>query len=339
MKAILNELLGHRDLSSDEAREIMVRIMSGEFNDAQIAAFLVALRAKGETPSEIAGFAQAMREKMIKVPVTVDAIDMCGTGGDAKGTFNISTVASFVVAGAGVPVAKHGNRSITSSCGSADVLAALGVDIDMKPDKVARAVGQVGLGFMFAPSLHPAMKYVMPARKSLGIRTVFNILGPLSNPAGVQRQLLGIFDGTLTETMAEVLKKLGSRQALLVYGEDGLDELTTTTSSKMSHLFETGVVKSSIVNPRSLGLRQASLDDLKGGTPEENAKMATDILQGQPGPKRDIVVLNAAAGLMVGGVVDDLPAGITLAEESIDSGRALKVLEKLAAFPEGRHSS
>jgi len=332
MKAILNKLLGHRDLSIDEAREVMDRIMSGEFNDAQIAAFLVALRAKGETSSEIAGFAQAMREKMIKVPVTVDAIDMCGTGGDAKGTFNISTVASFVVAGAGVPVAKHGNRSITSSCGSADVLAALGVDIDMKPDKVVLAVEQVGLGFMFAPSLHPAMKHVMPARKALGIRTVFNILGPLSNPAGVQRQLLGIFDGTLTETMAEVLKKLGSRQALLVYGEDGLDELTTTTSSKMSHLFETGVVKSSIVNPRSLGLRQASLDDLKGGTPEENARMATDILQGQPGPKRDIVVLNAAAGLIVGGAAADLEEGIALAGESIDSGRALNVLEKLAAF-------
>lgn len=332
MKAILNKLLGHRDLSIDEAREIMVRIMSGEFNDAQIAAFLVALRAKGETSSEIAGFAQAMREKMITVPVTVDAIDMCGTGGDAKGTFNISTVASFAVAGVGVPVAKHGNRSVTSSCGSADVLAELGVNIDMEPDKVARAVEQVGLGFMFAPSLHPAMKHVMPARKSLGIRTVFNILGPLSNPAGVRRQLLGIFDGTLTETLAKVLKKLGSRQALLVYGEDGLDELTTTTSSKVSHLFETGVVKSSIVNPRSLGLPQASLDDLKGGTPEENAKMAIEILQGEPGPKRDIVVLNAAAGLMVGGAAADLEKGIALAGESIDSGRALNVLEKLAAF-------
>ncbi len=339
MKAILNKLLGHRNLSIDEAREIMDRIMSGEFTDVQIAGFLVALRAKGETSSEIAGFAQAMREKMIKVPVTVNAIDMCGTGGDAKGTFNISTVASFVVAGAGVPVAKHGNRSITSSCGSADVLAALGVDIEMKPDKVAHAVEQVGLGFMFAPSLHPAMKHVMPARKALGIRTVFNILGPLSNPAGVRRQLLGIFDGTLTETLAEVLKKLGSNQALLVYGEDGLDELTTTTSSKVSRLFDTGVVKSSIVNPRSLGLSQASLDDLKGGTPEANAKIAIEILKGESGPKRDIVVLNAAAGLMVGGAAVDLQEGIALAGESIDSGRAFTVLEKLAAFPEGRHSS
>ena len=332
MKAILNKLLGHRDLSIDEAREVMDRIMSGEFNDAQIAAFLVALRAKGETSSEIAGFAQAMREKMIKVPVTVDAIDMCGTGGDAKGTFNISTVASFVVAGAGVPVAKHGNRSITSSCGSADVLATLGVDIEMKPDKVVLAVEQVGLGFMFAPSLHPAMKHVMPARKALGIRTVFNILGPLSNPAEARRQLLGIFDGTLTETLAEVLKKLGSRQALLVHGEDGLDELTTTTSSKVSRLFDTGVVKSYIVNPRSLNLPQASLEDLKGGTPEENAKIAVEILQGESGPKRDIVMLNAAAGLMVGGATDGLEAGIALAGESIDSGRALKVLEKLVDF-------
>ena len=339
MKAILNQLLGHRDLSIDEARGVMDRIMSGEFADAQIAGFLVALRAKGETASEIAGFAQAMRDKMIKVPVTVDAIDMCGTGGDAKGSFNISTVASFVVAGAGVPVAKHGNRSITSSSGSADVLAALGVDINMEPEKVARAVEQVGLGFMFAPSLHPAMKHVMPARKSLGIRTVFNILGPLSNPAGARRQLLGIFDGTLTETLAKVLKKLGSKQALLVHGDDGLDELTTTTSSKMSRLFETGVVKSSIVNPRDLGLPRASLDDLKGGTPEENARMAVEILKGELGPKRDIVVLNAAAGLMVGGVAADLQGGIALAGESIDSGRAFTVLEKLVAFPEGRHSS
>ncbi|UCD37162.1 MAG: anthranilate phosphoribosyltransferase [Fidelibacterota bacterium] len=332
MKDILNKILGHQDLSMAEAREMMMRIMSGEFDDTQIAGFLVALRAKGETPSEIAGFAQAMREKMIKVPIGVDAIDMCGTGGDAKGTFNISTVASFVVAGAGIPVAKHGNRSITSSSGSADVLAALGIDITMQPDRVVEAVEQVGLGFMFAPSLHPAMKHVMPARKALSIRTVFNILGPLSNPAGVQRQLLGIFDGTLTETMAEVLKKLGSKQAMLVHGEDGLDELTITTSSKVSHLLETGVVKSAIVNPRSLGLPHASLADLKGGTPEESARITTDILSGASGPKRDVVLLNAAAGLIVGGGAADFKEGIALAEESIDSGRALNVLKKLASF-------
>jgi anthranilate phosphoribosyltransferase len=316
----------------DEARDVMNRIMSGEFNDTQISGFLVALRAKGETASEIAGFAKAMREKMIKVPLGIEAIDLCGTGGDAKGTFNISTIASFVVAGAGVPVAKHGNRSITSSCGSADLLAALGVDINLPPEKVAQAIEKVGLGFMFAPSLHPAMKHVMPARKALGIRTIFNILGPLTNPAGTDRQLLGIFDGTLTETMAKVLKKLGSREAMLVHGEDGLDELTTTSSSKVSHLLKTGVIKSSILNPRSLGLPMATLEDLRGGTAEENAMIANDILQGESGPKRDVVVLNAAAGLVVGGAATDLKEGIQLASESIDSGRARKVLERLIEF-------
>jgi anthranilate phosphoribosyltransferase len=332
MRNILNRLLGYQDLSMDEAREVMVRIMSGEFNDTQIAGFLVALRAKGETASEIAGFAQAMREKMIQVPLAIEAIDLCGTGGDAKGTFNISTIASFVVAGAGIPVAKHGNRSITSSCGSADVLAALGVNIDLPPEKVAKAIEKVGLGFMFAPSLHPAMKHVMPARKALGIRTIFNVLGPLTNPAGTSRQLLGIFDGTLTETMAKVLKKLGSREAMLVHGEDGLDELTTTSSSKVSHLLKTGVIKSSILNPRSLGLPMATLEDLKGGTAEENAKIANDILQGESGPKRDVVVLNAAAGLVVGGAATDFNEGIQLAGESIDSGSARKVLERLIEF-------
>ncbi len=221
MKDLLNRILSHQDLSMDEAREVMVRIMSGAFNDAQIAGFLVGLRAKGETPDEIAGFARAMREKMVPVPLSVDAIDMCGTGGDAKGTFNISTAAAFVVAGGGVPVAKHGNRSITSQSGSADVLAALGVDLQMSPEKVGQAVDQIGIGFMFAPALHPAMKHVMPARKALAIRTVFNILGPLCNPAGVQRQVIGLFDGALTEPLAKVLKKLGAKQALLVHGDDG----------------------------------------------------------------------------------------------------------------------
>ena len=332
MKDILNQLLGRRDLSIDQARETMYRIMSGEFSDLQIAGFLVALRAKGETSSEIAGFAQAMREKMIKVPITVEAIDMCGTGGDAKGTFNISTTASFVVAGGGVPVAKHGNRSITSKSGSADVLSALGVDITKPPEQVARAVDTIGIGFMFAPSLHPAMKHVMPARKALSIRTVFNILGPLCNPAGVKRQVMGIFDGTLTDTLAKVFKKLGAEQAYLVHGEDGLDELTTTTATKVSHLLATGIIKSGVVSPRSLGLSPANMSDLQGGTPEDNARLIRDILSGTAGPPRDIVVLNAAAGLLVGGKVTDLQSGIDLAQESIDSGRALEVLDKLVAF-------
>ncbi len=332
MKDILNQLLGRRDLSMDQAREAMYRIMSGEFSDLQIAGFLVALRSKGETSSEIAGFAQAMREKMIKVPITVEAIDVCGTGGDAKGTFNISTAASFVVAGGGVPVAKHGNRSITSKSGSADVLSALGVDITKPPEEVARAVDTIGIGFMFAPSLHPAMKHVMPARQALAIRTVFNILGPLCNPAGVKRQVMGIFDGTLTDTLAKVFKKLGAQQAYLVHGEDGLDEITTTTATKVSHLLETGVIKSGIIGPRSLGLSRAEMSDLQGGTPQDNARLIREILSGTAGAPRDITVINAAAGLLVGGKVADLQSGIALAQESIDSGRALKVLDKLIDF-------
>ncbi len=332
MRDILNKLLEREELTQSEARETMLQIMSGAFDDVQLAGFLVALRAKGETATEIAGFAQAMRENMVKVPVSVEAIDMCGTGGDAKGTFNISTVASFIVAGAGVPVAKHGNRSITSSSGSADVLAALGVDIEMAPEKVGRAVETVGLGFMFAPALHPAMRHVMPARKGLGIRTVFNLLGPLSNPAGVRRQVVGVFDGTLTETLAEVFRILGARTALLVHGEDGLDELTTTAATRVSELKDSGDVTSFTVHAVSLGLPRAALDDLRGGSPEENAGITQEILRGQKGPRRDIVLLNAAAGLLVGAKAADLQEGLALAAESIDSGRALKVLNELVAF-------
>lgn len=332
MKDLLNRILSRQDLSIDEARDVMDRIMSGAFNDTQIAGFLVALRAKGETPAEIAGFAQAMREKMVPVPLSVDAIDMCGTGGDAKGTFNISTAAAFVVAGGGVPVAKHGNRSITSQSGSADVLAALGVDLQMPPEKVGQAVDRIGIGFMFAPALHPAMKHVMPARKALAIRTVFNILGPLCNPAGVRRQVIGLFDGSLTEPLAEVLKKLGAKEALLVHGDDGLDELTTTTTTQATQLHESGQVVSSTIDAQSFGLKQATLADLQGGTPEHNAIMLREILQGQPGPKRDIVVFNAAAGLMVGGKAQDLEGGIALANHAIDSGKALAILDKLVNF-------
>ena len=332
MKDLLNRILSHQDLSMDGARDAMVRIMSGAFDDAQIAGFLVALRAKGETPDEIAGFAQGMREKMVPVPLSVDAIDMCGTGGDAKGTFNISTAAAFVVAGGGVPVAKHGNRSITSQSGSADVLEALGVDLQMPPEKVGQAVDQIGIGFMFAPALHPAMKHVMPARKALAIRTVFNILGPLCNPAGVQRQVIGLFDGALTEPLAKVLKKLGAKQALLVHGDDGLDELTTTTTTQASQLQESGQVTSSTIDAQSLGLKQATLAELQGDHPKHNAALLRAILQGKTGPKRDIVVLNAAAGLMVGGKAQDLEAGIALANEAINSGKALATLDKLVNF-------
>ena len=223
MKSTIEQLLDQKSLKQEEARDVMVNIMSGEYDDAMIAGFLIALRAKGENSEEIAGFVQAMREKMTSIPISSDAIDMCGTGGDASGTFNISTAASFVVAGAGVKVAKHGNRSMTSRSGSADVLEALGVDIALSAEQVAECIETIGLGFMFAPSLHPAMKYVMGVRKSLAIRTVFNILGPLCNPAGIKRQVIGIFDEKLTERMAEVLKLLGAKHAMIVHGNDGLD--------------------------------------------------------------------------------------------------------------------
>jgi len=332
MRNILEQLLGRADLTLAAAHEIMGHIMSGEFSHEQVAGFLVALRAKGETPDEIAGFAQAMREKMVKVPISVDAIDMCGTGGDAKGTFNISTAAAFVVAGAGVPVAKHGNRSITSKAGSADVLKALGVAIALPPEKIGQAIDTIGIGFMFAPEHHPAMKHVMPARKALAIRTVFNVLGPLCNPAGVQRQVMGIFDGNLTETLAEVFRQLHGKQALLVHGEDGLDELTTTAPTRTAQLQEDGTVTTGKIDAHKLGLAVASLDDLQGGTAEENARIIHDIFQGQTGPKRDIVVLNAAAGLLVGGKAKDFEEGLALANAAIDNGSALKTLAALTGF-------
>ena len=328
MKTTIDKLLGNQSLNQDESREIMFKIMSGEFNDVQIAGFLIALRSKGESSSEIAGFTQAMREKMTSVPIQSDAIDMCGTGGDARGTFNISTAASFVVAGAGVKVAKHGNRSMTSKSGSADVLTALGVDITMSPEKVAECVDEIGIGFMFAPYLHPAMKYAVKARTSLGVRTVFNILGPLANPAGVRRQVLGVYDGVLTVTLAKVLKRLNAVSAMVVHGHDGMDEITNTSSTKVTKL-ENGSIKSTVFSPADYGIAVAKLGDLAGGEPEENAKIIIDIFRGETGPRRDIVLLNAAAGIVVGGKVEYLSKGIKLARQSIDSGSAYDVMQKL----------
>jgi len=331
MKSILEILLKNKDLSQIEARDVMMRIMSGEFTDAQIAGFLIALRAKGETPDEIAGFVQAMREKMTPVSITNDAIDMCGTGGDAKGTFNISTAASFVVAGAGVKVAKHGNRSMTSKSGSADVISSLGVNIAMPTEKMTECIDKIGIGFLFAPVLHPAMKYAISPRKSLAVRTVFNILGPLCNPAGVKRQLIGVFNGELTEIIAEVLKKLGTKEALVVHGDDGMDEITTTSTTKITHLSPTGKVTTTQFSPSEYGIEKATLEQLKGGEPEENAKIIRNILEGEKGSYRDIVVLNAAAGIRVSGKVSSFESGIKIAEESIDSGVALNILERLVS--------
>lgn len=330
MKNTIEQLLGHQSLTQEESRNVMYKIMSGEFNDAQISGFLIALRAKGESSTEIAGFAQAMREKMTPIKIQSDAMDMCGTGGDAKGTFNISTASSFVVAGAGVHVAKHGNRSMTSKSGSADVLTALGVDITLPTEKVVKCIDQIGIGFMFAPSLHPAMKYAMGARTALGTRTVFNILGPLCNPASVKRQLMGIFEGSLTDKIAEVLKKLNSTTAMVVHGYEGLDEISTTSSTKISYLKEDSKIKSMAISPSDYGFSTTTIESLKGGEPLENAKIILDILKNEDkGPKRDIVILNSGAGILIGGMASTIEEGIALAEESVSSGMALKKLNEL----------
>lgn len=331
MKQVLEKLLDKESLSRDESYNVMEKIMSGGFDDVQVGAFLVALRAKGEAVDEVAGFADAMRKKMTSIQIEDGAIDMCGTGGDMKNTFNISTAASFLVAGAGVKVAKHGNRAASSRSGSADVLTALGVDISISPEKVALCVEEIGIGFLFAPVLHPAMKYAVPARKSLAIRTVFNILGPLCNPAKVKRQVLGVFASELTSKMANILKALGSEEVMVIYGNDGLDELTITTTSSVSHLTSDGNISQMEINPQDYGFPLGSIDDLRGGSPNENAQIIEKILKGEKGPRRDVVVLNAAAGIMVGGKATTMEEGIQLAKEAIDSGKALDILQQLAA--------
>ena len=332
MKLIIEQLLDCQSLTQAESRNVMFEIMSGNYDDAQIAGFLIALRSKGANSTEIAGFAQAMRDKMTNIDSVEDAIDMCGTGGDSSGTFNISTAASFVVASAGVPVAKHGNRSMTSKSGSADVLTALGVDITLPPEIVSECIEKIGIGFMFAPSLHPAMKYAMGARKSLGTRTVFNILGPLCNPARVKRQLMGIFNGDLTEIVANVLQKLGSVHAMIVHGDDGLDEITTTDNTKISHLNNNGEIVTSSFSAKDHGFELSSLKDLKGGMPKENAKIIQNILSGNEiGKKSDIVILNAAAGILIGGKANSMDEGISISRDIVSSGAAMDVLNKLKA--------
>tara|TARA_B100001123_G_C15334326_1_gene1032278 strand:+ start:428 stop:1423 length:996 start_codon:yes stop_codon:yes gene_type:complete len=331
MKQILEQLLNRDDFSRDKAFDVMLSIMSGEFNDAQIAGFLMALRAKGETVDEITGFADAMREKMVKVSLSHPAIDMCGTGGDSSGTFNISTAATFVVAGADVHVAKHGNRSMTSKSGSADVLQALGIPINLEVAKSAENIDSIGLGFMFAPDYHPAMKYAIGARRSLATRTVFNILGPLCNPADVKAQAMGIFDPNLTEIQANVLKALGSTDVLVFHGRDGLDEITTTNTTKISQIQNGGKINTYEFDATELGIDRVSLDDLKGGDPEANSVIIRKILKGEKTLGRDIVLINAAAGIVVGGKAQNLKEGLEKAVESVDSGAALNVLNKLTA--------
>lgn len=329
IREAISKLIDGRDLTREESAGVMEEIMRGQATSAQIAAFLVALRLKGETVEEITGCARIMRQMATRIRTRHQVVvDTCGTGGDGSGTFNISTVAAFVVAGAGVCVAKHGNRSVSSRCGSADVLQALGVRIDAPPEKVEQCLDEVGIGFLFAPLLHGTMKYAIGPRQEIGVRTVFNLLGPLTNPAGATRQVLGVYEEGLTETLAQVLGELGAEWALVVHGTDGLDEITTTGPTKVSELRD-GEVNTYYIDPTRLGFSLARRDELLGGTVERNAQVLLEVLGGKLGPQRDIVLLNAAAGIMVGGKANSLNEGVRLASESIDSGRALEKLEGL----------
>ncbi|MFP4058612.1 MAG: anthranilate phosphoribosyltransferase [Candidatus Brocadiia bacterium] len=329
IREAIAKLVEGEDLTADETVAAMDAIMSGRATDAQIAAFVVALRLKGETIEEIAGCARVMRQKARRIQAPFpDVLDTCGTGGDASGTLNVSTAAALVAAGAGCRVAKHGNRSVSSASGSADVLAELGANIAVEPDVVERCLAEAGIGFLFAPSLHQAMKYAIGPRREMGIRTIFNILGPLTNPAFASRQLLGVYDAALLEPMAHVLARLGSVRCLVVHGEDGLDELTTTAASQVCQL-DAGRVRSYRVEPQDLGLPRADLDDLRVASPAESAAAIRGVLAGRPGPHRDIVALNAGAALVAAGKATDLPEGLRLAGESLDSGAASRVLDRL----------
>jgi anthranilate phosphoribosyltransferase len=328
-KDTIARLVERQDLTADEAGEIMSTIMEGNATQVQVGAFLTALRMKGEIPAEIAAFAQVMRRHAVTVtPVTGKTlVDTCGTGGDGMHTFNISTASAFVAAGAGVPIVKHGNRSVSSLCGSADVLALLGVNLAVDPTLQGHILEQAGIAFLFAPNHHPAMRHVMPVRQELGCRTVFNILGPLANPAGAQAQVLGVYHPDLTLTMAEVLRLLGLSRAMVVHGS-GLDEITTTGDTLVSEL-DTGVIRSYSLNCSTFGIAKATLADLKGGDAGENARIIRDILNGEPGACRDIVLMNAGAAIYIGGQARDLHEGIIRAGTSIDSGSAQARLDSL----------
>ena len=324
-------IVSGRSLTAEEAASVMEEIMRGEATPAQIGAFVTALRLKGETVDEIVGLAKTMRAKAIPVTIAEPVVDTCGTGGDGLHTFNISTAAAFVATGAGLKVAKHGNRAMSSQCGSADVLEALGVRIDLNAEQVQRCLKEVGIGFMFAPSFHPAMKYAAAPRREIGIRTVFNILGPLTNPADAKAQVLGVADELLVEKLALVLQRLGSHHALLVHGEDGLDEITITGKTRVCELKDNHI-NHYFLSPEDFGLPRASPSSLKGGSVNENAALLRSILAGAPVPQRDVVLLNAAAGLLVGDRVETLEPGVALAKEVIDSGQALAKLEQLIEF-------
>jgi anthranilate phosphoribosyltransferase len=330
----LAKLVEHEDLTDAQAAACMEELMTGAATPAQFGAYVTALRMKGETIDEIAGMARVMREKSSRIEIDGPLLDTCGTGGDASGSFNVSTCAAFVAAGAGARVAKHGNRAMTSQSGSADVLEALGAKIDLSPEQVRACIERAGIGFMFAQAFHPAMKFVAPLRREIGIRTVFNLLGPITNPAGARRQVVGVARPQLVETIAGALARLGSERALVVHGDDGFDEFSITGPSTVTQLAD-GVLRSYRVAPEELGLQRHDIAHLRGGTPQQNATELRLVLDGAPGPLRDFTLINAAAALVAWGTAADMAAGVKLAAASIDSGAAAA---KLAAFVEATNA-
>lgn len=330
LKLLMQKVATGASLTEDETRDAFETMMSGIATPVQMAAFLMALRVRGETIPEITGATRLMRERMLPVEAPPNAVDIVGTGGDGHNTFNVSTAAALVAAGAGVPVAKHGNRSVSSLSGASDVLTALGVKIDVPPMVISRAIAEAGVGFMWAPMHHTAMKHWAPARAELGIRTIFNLLGPLANPAGVTRQVVGVFNAAWTGPIAEALKNLGSVHAWVVHGSDGLDEITTTGPTRVTELKD-GTIRTFEVRPSDAGLPPATLEDLKGGDSTVNAAAIRQLLTGEEGPFRDIVLLNAGAALIVGGKAKDLREGAERAARAIDDGSAARALDKLVA--------
>ena len=328
LKALIGQAATGAVLTREQAAAAFDLMMSGEATPSQMGGLLMALRVRGETVEEITGAVSAMRSRMLRVTAPPDAIDVVGTGGDASGSYNISTCAAFIVAGAGVPVAKHGNRALSSRSGAADVLTALGVRIDIPPDHISRCIAQAGIGFMFAPAHHPATRHVGPTRAELGTRTIFNLLGPLSNPAGVTRQMVGVFSRQWVEPLAHVLKNLGSERAFVVHGSDGLDEITTSGPTTVASL-ENGAVRTFEIAPEDVGLERATSEALRGGDADHNARALTAVLKGQRGAFRDVAVLNAAAALVVAGKAAELRDGVALAQASIDSGEAEGSLDRL----------
>lgn len=328
----LKTIVGRKDLNEGQMSQMITEIFSGNVTDAQIGALMAALATKGETFEELAGAARAMRRKAVRIQApSATVVDTCGTGGDSAQTFNISTTTAFVVAGCGVTVAKHGNRSVSSRCGSADLLEALGVNLDTDPEIVEEAVQEIGIGFLFAPLYHGAMRYAAKARKEVGLRSIFNMLGPLTNPGGANCQLLGVYAPELTEMFANALQLLGAKRAFVVHGHDGLDEISVCAPTRISEL-KNGLIRTYDISPEQFFGKLAVSKDLMGGNPEENAQITRNILDGEKGPKRDVVLINAAAALVSAGQAEDLQRGIRLAETAIDNGAATQKMEELIRY-------